>query len=170
MHGDKMQESSARVLACKTSKNIRVMAEIDRRLTLLFEKLEVSNNMLIAAYVNQAYYDKRSYFDENDVFIGMKNLNVAQQACVESIEKEDIFFGREIVGVRTKIKFYSRKAIMDVLMKYKGLIRDTVNNNTIMLGSNKTEVTITAAKELREALGDDRIIELNKLLSRTNSD
>ena len=165
VHGDKMQESSARVLACKTLKNIRVMAEIDRRLTLLFERLEVSNNMLIAAYVNQAYYDMRSFFDENDVFIGMKNLNVAQQACVKSIEKEDIFFGREIVGVRTKIKFYSRKAAMDVLMKYKGLVKD-VTNNTRILGDNKTDVTVTVAKELREALGDDRIIELNKLLKK----
>ncbi len=168
VHGDKMQESSARVLACKTLKNIRVMAEIDRRLTKLFARLDVSNDILIAGYVNEAFMDNRSFFI-NDVFIGMNQLNIVQQACIQSVETEKIFAGsgrdRVQVGVKTKVKFYSRKTAMDALMKYKGLVKD-VTNNTIILGDNKTDVTVTVAKELREALGDDRIIELNKLLKK----
>ena len=46
------------------------MAEIDRRLTKLFAKLKVDNDLLIAGYVNEAFMDNRSFFID-DVFIGM---------------------------------------------------------------------------------------------------
>lgn len=43
VHGNRMTEKSAGAMACEHLKNVRVMAEIDRRLTKLFVKLEVSN-------------------------------------------------------------------------------------------------------------------------------
>lgn len=169
VHGNGMKTESACTQGYETLRKLEVMTEIDRRLTDLFEKLEVSNNMLLAAYVNEAFYDKRPFFDENDVFVGIGSLNIAQQAVIESVEIEDLFEGRgderERVGQVTKIKFCNRKAARDVLMKYRGLIKDTINNNTIILGSNKTEVIITAAKELKEALGDSKLTELNKVLT-----
>ena len=170
VHGNRMKDESAWVLASETLRKVKVMSEIDRRITELFEKLEVSNELLIASYINQALCDIRPLFD-NGVFIGINNLNIAQQSVIESIETDNIYEGRgderEVVGYKTKIRFYSRKAAMDTLMKYKGLIRDTINNNTIILG-NKTEVIITAAKELKETLGDSRVTELNKLLTKQN--
>lgn len=169
---------TAESAGCALMKKHRVMCEIDRRITSMFEKLEVSNEMLIASYVNQAYYDERSFFVDG-VFVGINQLNIAQQACIESIEMEDVWKDvttgkgkdkctiRVLVGKKTKVKFYSRKAAMDALAKYKGLIRD--GNNTIIFGDNKTEVTITAAKQLKEELGADGVIKLNRLLSKADS-
>jgi phage terminase small subunit len=145
-----------------------VIKAIDDVLTKMFSKMEVSAEMLIAGYINQAFYDERSYYDENDVFIGMKNLNIVQQACIESIETEAMYAGsgadRVKIGEKQKVKFYSRQRAMDTLMKHKGLLRDIINNNTIIFG-DKTNVTISAAKELREKLGDSRITELKELIS-----
>ncbi len=155
-----------------TLKKPKVMAEIDRRLSALFTKLEIDNDMLIAEYAKHAFIDTRSFFIDN-VFVGMNQLNIAQQSCIESVETEGIYVGRGAerrqIGTTTKIRFYSRKAAMDSLMKYKGLIKDTVNNNTIILNDNKTEVVMVAAKELKETLSANRITELNKLLKETSS-
>ncbi len=169
VHGDKQKDESAWTGAYDTLRNTEVMFEIDRRLTDIFAKLEVSNELLIAGYVNEAFMDNRSFFIDG-AFVGMNNLNMAQQACIESLETDELFAGRGDdriqIGVRTKIKFYSRKAARDVLMKYKGLIKDVTNNNTIIV-DNKTEVTIAVAKELKEELGDSGVTKLNKLLSGT---
>jgi len=135
-----------------------VMETIDKFLTSTFHKLEVSVELLIASYANQAFHDARSFFDEGDKFIGMRNLNVIQQACIESVETTEFYNKDGERTVKSKVQFYSRKAALDALAKYKGLIKDndTTNNNTIIFQSN----------QLVEKLGADRIIELNNMLSK----
>ncbi len=52
VHGNKMQERSAGVLACETLKNIKVMAEIDRRITGIFERLNGEDVDVIVVNTN----------------------------------------------------------------------------------------------------------------------
>jgi hypothetical protein len=53
---------------------------------------------------------------------------------------------------------------MDALAKYKGLITDN-NNNTFVFNQDNRKVELTiASNKLKERLGVDRIIELNKQL------
>ena len=146
-------------------RNPKIRLEIDKQLTKTFTKMEVSNELLIASYVNQAFYDERSFFDEDGEFIGMQNLNIVQQMCIESLDVNERYDkdGNHL-GTITKIKFYSRKAAMDALAKYKGLITDN-NNNTFVFNQDNRKVELTIASDkLKERLGVDRIIELNKQL------
>lgn len=142
----------------------RMINSIDRRIMKAFGKLKVDNNMLIAGYINEVFNDQRPFFDENEVFIGMKNLNIAQQACIESVETSDIYEinedGKKMkVGKKTKVKFYSKKLARDMLMKYTGLIKD---GNTIVI--NKVDAKIVIAKQLKEEIGVSRVTEINRVL------
>jgi hypothetical protein len=157
--------NSAGVQAYDLMRKSKVRLEIDAQLTKTFTKMEVSNELLIASYVNQAFYDERSFFDEDGEFIGMQNLNIVQQMCIESLDVNERYDkdGNHL-GTITKIKFYSRKAAMDALAKYKGLITDN-NNNTFVFNQDNRKVELTIASDkLKERLGVDRIIELNKQL------
>jgi len=157
--------NSCGVAAYAMIRNPKIRKEIDAQLTKTFTKMEVSNELLIASYVNQAFYDERSFFDEDGEFIGMQNLNIVQQMCIESIDTNDRYDkdGNHI-GTTTKVKFYSRKQAMDSLAKYKGLITDN-NNNTFVFNQDNRKVELTIASDkLKERLGVDRIIELNKQL------
>ena len=157
--------NSAGVQAYDLMRKSKVRLEIDAQLTKTFTKMEVSNELLIASYVNQAFYDERSFFDEDGEFIGMQNLNIVQQMCIEAIDINERYDkdGNHI-GTTTKVKFYSRKQAMDSLAKYKGLITDN-NNNTFVFNQDNRKVELTIASDkLKERLGVDRIIELNKQL------
>jgi hypothetical protein len=169
-------ENSSAVQACKLLQRPRVRKAIDDTLTETFSKMEVSNEVIIAAYINQAYYDERSFFDEENNFIGMQNLNIIQQACIKSVDKTNIYkdvehinedgtkyVTNDLVAVKTKVEFYSRKSALDSLAKYKGLI--TTNNNFNFFNDNrKIELTV-ASKRLKEKLGADAIIKLTKQLN-----
>jgi len=157
--------NSAGVQAYDLMRKSKVRLEIDAQLTKTFTKMEVSNELLIASYVNQAFYDERSFFDEDGEFIGMQNLNIVQQMCIEAIDINERYDkdGNHL-GTTTKVKFYSRKQAMDSLAKYKGLITDN-NNNTFVFNQDNRKVELTIASDkLKERLGVDRIIELNKQL------
>jgi len=157
--------NSAGVQAYDLMRKSKVRLEIDAQLTKTFTKMDVSNELLIASYVNQAFYDERSFFDEDGEFIGMQNLNIVQQMCIEAIDINERYDkdGNHL-GTTTKVKFYSRKQAMDSLAKYKGLITDN-NNNTFVFNQDNRKVELTiASNKLKERLGVDRIIELNKQL------
>lgn len=167
---------SASTLGYHTLRNVKVRRAIDDTLTKTFAKMEVSNEIIIAAYINQAYYDERSFFDEEDNFIGMQNLNIIQQACIKSVDKTNIYkdiehtnqdgtkcVTNDLVATKIKVEFYSRKSALDSLAKYKGLI--TTNNNFNFFNDNrKIELTV-ASERLKEKLGADAIIKLTKQLN-----
>ena len=166
---------SASTLGYHTLRNVKVRKAIDDTLTKTFAKMEVSNEIIIAAYINQAYYDERSFFDEEDNFIGMQNLNIIQQSCIKSVDKTNIYkdvehknedgtkyITNDLVAVKMKVEFYSRKSALDSLAKYKGLI--TTNNFNFFNDNRKIELTV-ASDQLKEKLGADTIIKLTKQLN-----
>ncbi|MCP4475410.1 MAG: terminase small subunit [Gammaproteobacteria bacterium] len=144
-----------------------VMAYIDKRITEMLLKLSITSEVVLAEQAKLAFVDIRSMF-QDDVFVGINSLNIAQQSCIESIEYEELFNGvgesKVHVGRKAKIKFYSRQKAIDNLMKYKGLIKDNTSN-TVVLDNRKIEVNV-ASENLKEKLGASTIIELNRKLSR----
>lgn len=172
----KINPESASTLGYHTLRNVKVRKAIDDTLTKTFAKMEIQNELIIAAYINQAYYDERSFFDEDDNFIGMQNLNIIQQACIKSVDKTNIYKDIEhtnpdgtnyvtnsLVATKVKVEFYSRKSALDSLAKYKGLI---TNNNNYNFFSDNRKIELTVASELlKEKLGADTIIKLTKQLN-----
>ena len=167
--------NSAGVLGYRMLRSVSVRKAIDDTLTKTFAKMEVSNEIIIAAYINQAYYDERSFFDEEDNFIGMQNLNIIKQSCIKSVDKTNIYkdvdhtnqdgtryVTNDLVAVKMKVEFYSRKSALDSLAKYKGLI--TTNNFNFFNDNRKIELTV-ASEQLKEKLGADTIIKLTRQLN-----
>jgi hypothetical protein len=167
---------SASTLGYHTLRNVKVRKAIDDTLTKTFAKMEIQNELIIAAYINQAYYDERSFFDEEGIFIGMQNLNIIQQACIKSVDKTNIYkdiehtntdgtkyVTNDLVATKVKVEFYSRKSALDSLAKYKGLI--TTNNNYNFFNDNRKFELTVASERLKEKLGADAIIKLTKQLN-----
>jgi phage terminase small subunit len=165
--GNHVTRNSARSLASNLLTNVDVMGKIDEKITERLLKLNITNEAILAEQAKIAFIDTRKFY-EDGVFVGLDKLNVAQQACIESIETEEMFEGgrenRTWIGNKMKVKFYSRQKAIDNLMKYRKLINDTHVTN-VQLNNNTVELTV-ASEELKEKLGVDTIIKLNKRLSR----
>jgi hypothetical protein len=161
-------ETSAASSGSKLFRNSKIRNYIDKRINQAFRKLKVDNNILIAGYVNEAYVDTRGFFKaDGRTFVGMQNLNIAQQACIETLEITNIYDADEdgnkiYIGEKTKIKFYSRKMARDVLMKYAGLIKE--GNTVVFNNLTNVDAKIIVAKQLKEELGADRTIAINRML------
>jgi hypothetical protein len=163
---------SAAVEAHKLLKKPNMMERIDKRINEMLYKLDIKNEAILAEQAKLAFIDARTFFDEDGVFVGIHNLNVAQQSCIESVEYEEVYTGKGEskinTGRKVKVKLYSRQKAIDSLMKYKGLIKQPENRNTF-INFDSSNKTIIAAKELKETLGVDGTIELNKLLEANAS-
>lgn len=159
---------TAGVNGCFLLKDTRVMEQIDNRITTMLNKLEITNEEILGEYAKIAFMDTRSMF-HNDVFIGMNQLNIAQQTCVQSIEVTELFEGageeRVAVGYKTKVTFYSRKGALETFMKYKGMIPTNNQNTFIQMnqGDKKIELTVSV-DDFKEKYGVSKLIELYKLL------
>jgi hypothetical protein len=167
-------DRTAGVEACLYLKKSNVMREIDRQLSILFESVNLKNEAILAEQMKIAFVDVRGFYNDDGTFKGMDNLNIAQQSAIEAIEIEELYEGtgsnRVSTGRSVKIKFYSRQKALDSLMKYRGMIKENNSfnfkiNNNIQSAELKVDV-----KQLKEKLGADTIIELNRRLSnsRTN--
>jgi hypothetical protein len=161
-------EESAASMGSTLFRKVKIRNYIDKRINQAFRKLKVDNNILIAGYVNEAYVDTRCFFEKDGkTFVGMQNLNIAQQACIETLEISNIYENDEdgnktVVGEKTKIKFYSRKMARDMLMKYAGLIKE--GNTVVFNNLTNVDAKIIVAKQLKEELGADRTVAINKML------
>ena len=145
----------------------RVMEQIDSRINKMLNKLEVTNEAVLGEYAKLAFMDTRSMFI-NDVFIGMNQLNIAQQSCVESIEVTEVFSGngeeREVIGYKTKVKFYSRKGALENFMKYLGMM-PTNQQNTYIINREEKKIELTVAvDDFKEKHGVNTLNELYKML------
>lgn len=160
--------STAGVEGSALMKDPEVMAQIDNRITIMLNKLKITNEDIIGEYAKIAFIDTRSMF-QDDIFIGMNQLNIAQQTCVQSIEVTEVFEGageeRVAVGYKTKVTFYSRKGALETFMKYKGMLPTNNQNTFIQMnqGDKKIELTVSV-DDFKEKYGASKLIELYKLL------
>jgi phage terminase small subunit len=164
--GESCKINSAGASACAMLQKHNVMVEIDNNVNSMMSNLELTNEAILGQQIILAFMDTRSLFNEDGSFKEIRELNIAQQAVIESIEIDELFSGsgddRIQIGKRKKVKFYSKQKAIDNLMKYKKLIGD--NNITL----NKNEINLTIASErLKEKLGADGIVELAEKLQAT---
>jgi phage terminase small subunit len=168
LHPD-ISKASARAEGSKFLARPNVIREIDSQLQSLFESIDLKNESILAEQMKIAFVDVRGFYDENGAFKGMNNLNIAQQSAIEALEIEELYEGtgsnRVHTGRTTKIKFYNRQKAIDSLMKYNGMIKES-NNFNFKINNNieNAELKVDVAA-LKEKLGADTIIELNRRLS-----
>lgn len=159
-----VKDETAATNGWKLLRETKVRQKLDKRITDMMMKLEITSEAVLAQQAIIAFIDQRSLFDENGEFIGMQNLNIMQQVVVESVTVEDVWAGRgeerEVIGTKTKVKLYSRQKAIDNLMKYKGLIG--VGDTNIHFGDKKEINLYTESKKLEEKLGADAVVELRK--------
>lgn len=160
------EEGYAGVNGCLLLKEPRIMSKIDRELTKMFMKLDITNEAILAQQAAIAFIDTRGFYDESGCFKDIHELNIIQQSVIESIETEELWEGqgeeRRQIGIKRRVKFYSRQKGIDNLMRYKRMINDNSINN-VHIGDKKIELTIEANK-LEDKLGADGVIELRNRL------
>jgi len=169
MYESSCKHNSAGASACNLLKKHSIMVEVDNNITTMMSNLELTNEAILGQQAILAFMDTRSLFNEDGTFKEIKELNIAQQAVIESIEIDELFSGsgeqRVQIGNRKKVRFYSKQKAIDNLMKYKKLIGDGGTNINL---NNKQEISLTIASErLKEKLGADGITELADKLQAT---
>ncbi len=73
--------STAGVEGCSTLKKPKVMYEIDKQIRERMEKLDVKNDSIVAQLRDMVFMDARQFYDEDDSYKNMMELNISQQAA-----------------------------------------------------------------------------------------
>ncbi len=163
------KRSTAEVMSCKLLKQYHIMTEVDNRITEMFRKIDIESDAILAQQAILAFIDSRTFFNEDQTFKKIDELNIAQQAAIQEIQVEELFEGqgakRKHIGKLRKVKFYSRQKALDNLMKYKKLMGDGGNNYHF---GDKQEVSLTiAADQLEAKLGVNKLIKLRNDLKES---
>lgn len=155
---------SAAVSAHALLKNPKVIEAIDEAKLKLYEGLDISARRNIVQLQNLAFNDIRNFFNMDGSLKKFSELDIMQQACIHSLEVEELWLGRgearTQIGVVKKVRFYDRIRALEVLGKYlakedgeSGAFNGGNNNVNLNFQQNNIQLDLNALLEKAEALG-----------------
>lgn len=132
--------NNASASASALLRNPKVMHHIDTVMKKRFEKVEISEQRLLAELLNISLVDTRRFYDhETGDLKPINELDISQQAAISEIEIVALFEGkgedRVQIGYTKKLKFHPKNKAVEMLLKKLGVITDgqgkdvTVNVN-----------------------------------------
>jgi|TARA_Y100000310_G_scaffold251930_1_gene258553 hypothetical protein len=131
--------------------------EIDIRIEEREKRLRIEADDVLREYMRIAFFDPAVLYDQNDNFVGMKNLNPQQRSMVKSLKKHRPKDSQEITVVET----YDKMQALEKCALHLGMM---LPKTQIDITENKM-IEIQIKKEELKKLGVDRLLEINKLLS-----
>lgn len=113
--------NTASTSASELLKIPKIMKAVDLVLAARLKRLDLNADKVLQGYMAIAFCDVRQFFDKKGKLKPLNELNIIQQAAIDSIETEHL---REQLLTKTKIKFNSRQKALDSLAKHLGVLKD----------------------------------------------
>ncbi len=115
--------NAAEVSASQLLRNAKVRKYIEKRQAKLQEKLEITQERILAEYAKLAFLDPRLFYDETGNLIPVHELPEAVSATLSGMSVESVPGGSTRL---TKIKFSDKQKALDSLARIQGMFKDTV--------------------------------------------
>ncbi len=152
-------------------RNPKIMHHIDTVLKRRFEKIEISEQRLLAELLNISLVDTRDFYDHDTGDLKPINeLNIAQQAAISEIEIEALYEGkgkdRVQIGHTKKVKFHPKNKSIEMLLKKLGFLSDDKQGKDVNVKVNVFPETTHVFQDINhgnEQLADrDQIVYAKK--------
>ncbi len=135
--GYSAQGKSAEVDACRLLGNAKVAEYVASRQVKLREKLEITQERVLAEYAKLAFLDPRRFYDDRGGLIPVHELDADVAAALSGMEIVTQRAGKDSDGNQEyedvkKIKFIDKKGALDSVARHLGMFVD------------KSEVDLTA--------------------------
>jgi phage terminase small subunit len=151
------QEQSSRLLS-----NVMVAEEIAKEDKKLFDKLELTAEMVLKGVKQQAFYDVRNFFDEKGNPKEIHELDDQTADAIAGFEFVTLYEGtgdqKHPFGQLRKIKLADKRANRELLGRYLKLWTDKVEHGL----DDETKRLIANKIDLTNA-NDEQLAELTKL-------
>ena len=102
-----------------------VRREIQRRLALIQEQVEITEARIAREMAHVAYVDPGDMFDDDGRLLSIKKMPAHMRRAIASVEVDALYEGhgdqRMQVGTTTKIKLWPKVQALEGLAKYKGM-------------------------------------------------
>lgn len=146
---------SASVQSCKLLRNNKVLKfEIDKQIRDRMMRLDVKNDMIVAQLKGWVMMDLRQFYNENETFKSIHELNILQQSFIDGIETEELYEGqgrdRRHIGRMKRIKFVNRLEAKRTLMKYFKMLIDKSESTLDIKQSLSLRLEVEKLKELSD--------------------
>jgi phage terminase small subunit len=125
-----MKPAVIAVKACELLKNGKVTVRVDelaaRVKAVLEHKFDITVERIAEELARLAFFNPADLYDENDKLIPPNKLPKHVAAALQQVEEYEEFEGRgkdrELVGFTKKVKWHDKKASLEVLAKYRGML------------------------------------------------
>jgi phage terminase small subunit len=97
-----------------------IQAYITERRKELQEKLQITQERVLAEYAKIGFSDIRHYFNNDGSLKALENLSDDAAGAVGSIEVDEIRLGEESIGVTKKLKMWNKREALDSICKVLG--------------------------------------------------
>lgn len=115
---------SAENAASRLLGNVGVIAYVASRQVKLQEKLEITQERVLAEYAKLAFLDPRKFYDEAGALIPVHKLDADTAAALAGMDVTEIKAGEAEIGHTKKIKIADKKGALDSIARTLGMFID----------------------------------------------
>lgn len=119
-------DKSAAEMASKLLQTKLVKAAIDRALSMRMERMQITQDRVLAEYAKIAFLDPRRFFNKDGTLMAVHEMPEDVAATLSGIDLVSLVAGEGSEGNITtaKIKFSDKKAALDSIAKHLGMFTD----------------------------------------------
>ncbi len=115
----------AGVLGHRMLGKVKIRSAVDEIIIERLGALKLEGQEVVIELMKVAFADIRTLFREDGTLKDINELNIYQQACIASVESDELFTGigksRVHIGTRKKVRFHSRLKALKHLSRHLAL-------------------------------------------------
>src|SRR3990172_1571822 len=127
---ENMSPEAINVAACRLLKNTKVVLRIEeltaRASAVMEKKFDITVEKIADELAKLAFFDSADLFDEKGDLIPVKQLPGHVSAALNQIDVFEEYAGADatkvLVGYTKKVKWHDKKAALEVLARWKGML------------------------------------------------
>jgi len=110
-------------------KDKHVAEYLKTKTTLTMDKFDLSEERIIQEVACIAFFDKADLFDENKKMLHVSDMPEHARRALSSVEVAEIGDDDKVIGLTTKVKQSEKKPALELIMKYKGMLKEKVEHS-----------------------------------------
>jgi len=126
--GEAGSYDSARTVSSLLFAKQNVRAVLDSRMEEIHVSLHITAEQIARETARIAFFDPGKAFTESGELKDFSDMDEDTRACIESVTVEELFEGkpdnRQMTGYVKRVKFHSKNAALDKLMRYRAMYKD----------------------------------------------